>query len=252
LSRGPFAGLNLGDHVGDDPAAVAANRRLLAERVGHPVRYMRQVHGTRVVHVRDDAAFAGPHAGDPSGGDPSGGDPSGGQASGGQAAGQAGGPDGVEAPEADALVTDRPGIALAVLVADCVPVLFEGPGVVGVAHAGRTGLADGVVRTTLAALAGLGADPERLRVVVGPSVCAGCYEVPAAMRDEVDAVVPGTAAKTRAGTPGLDLRAGVVGRLRAAGVTDVTVSGRCTAEDAALYSYRRDGRTGRFAGVAWL
>ncbi|MBX6387780.1 MAG: peptidoglycan editing factor PgeF [Frankia sp.] len=222
VSAGPYASLNLGDHVGDDPAAVAANRRRLAERAGVPVRFLRQVHGATVVTLRADAAEAETEAD-------------------------------AEPPEADAMVTDRPGLGLAVLVADCVPVLFSGPGVVGVAHAGRAGLAAGVVGATVAALAGLGAEPGRLRAVVGPSVCGRCYEVPAAMRDEVAALVPGTASVTRAGTPALDLRAGVVGQLRAAGVRDIAVTGRCTVEDPALFSHRRDGpRTGRFAGVAWL
>jgi hypothetical protein len=91
-----------------------------------------------------------------------------------------------------------------------------------------------------------------MSVTLGPAICGACYEVPATMRDEVDAAVPGSAATTRRGTPGIDLRAGLVGQLAAAGVTDVTVSDRCTAEDPNLFSYRRDGATGRFAGIAWL
>jgi YfiH family protein len=211
-SAPPFDGFNLGDHVGDASAAVAANRRLLADRLGMPVQYMRQVHGVRV-------ALAGGC---------------------------------VPAPEADALVTDVPGLALAVMVADCVPVLFEASGAVGVAHAGRAGMADGVIDATLAALDRLGADPASLRVTVGPAVCGGCYEVPAELRRVVAERVPGSAATTRAGTPAIDLRAGVRHQLEAAGVTKITISARCTVEDPDLYSYRRDGRTGRFAGLAWL
>jgi YfiH family protein len=230
VSAGPFSSLNLGGATGDDPDAVAANRARHARTVGVPVQYMRQVHGATVQTVREvpvrdvpdlDAAPAAEGVGVPS--------------------------------ECDAMVTALPGRALAVLVADCVPVVFTSPVAVGVAHAGRAGLAAGVVPATVAALGALGAAPEEVRVVVGPSVCGRCYEVPAAMRAEVAALVPGTASVTRVGTPALDLRAGVAAQLRALGVTDVEVSERCTIEDPAFFSHRRDrGRTGRFAGVAWL
>ncbi|MCK9900481.1 laccase [Parafrankia colletiae] len=208
----PYTGLNLGDHVGDEPAAVAENRRLVVSRIGRPVQFMRQVHGAQVSLVRE----AGPP------------------------------------PEADAMVTDVAGVALAVLVADCVPVMFESPAAVGVAHAGRQGMASGVLAATLAAFDELGVDRGTLRVTLGPAICAHCYEVPALMRSDVERVVPGSAATTRAGTPSLDLRAGLRGQLAAAGVGAVTVSDRCSAESDDLFSYRRDGRTGRFAGLAWL
>jgi YfiH family protein len=211
-SRAPFDALNLGDHVGDDAAAVVANRRLLGDILGVPVQFMRQVHGSGVAVVRSP----GP------------------------------------APVADAMVTDVPGMALGVLVADCVPVMVTAPGVAAVAHAGRAGTVAGVVPAVLAALGELGADRAAMSVTLGPAICGGCYEVPATMRDEVDAVVPGSAVTTRRGTPGIDLRAGLVGQFTAAGVTDITVSGRCTAEDPNLFSYRRDGETGRFAGIAWV
>jgi YfiH family protein len=158
----------------------------------------------------------------------------------------------VAAPEVDALVTDTPGLALAVLVADCVPVLFEAPGAVGVAHAGRAGMAAGVLSATLAAFDRLGVDRGRIHVTLGPGICGACYEVPAPMRDEVAVAVPGSAAVTSAGTPSIDLRAGLTRQLRDAGIGGLTVSDRCTVEDLALFSYRRDGRTGRFAGLAWL
>ncbi|MDQ3431634.1 MAG: polyphenol oxidase family protein, partial [Actinomycetota bacterium] len=85
-----------------------------------------------------------------------------------------------------------------------------------------------------------------------PGVCGGCYEVPAELRDEVDAAAPGSAATTRAGTPAVDIRAGLRRQLREAGVHDVTVDETCTMEDPAYFSYRRDRVTGRFAGVVWL
>lgn len=246
VSTGPYRSLNLGAHVGDDEGAVAANRSRLAETVGVPVRYMRQVHGAQVVTIR----------GEPEGGWPAA-DPAdtGKGTNAGVSVGV--GVDGAAAhrrsPGSDAMVTSAPRHGLAVLVADCVPVVFLGPGAVGVAHAGRAGLAAGVVPATVAALGRLGVAPGELRAVVGPSVCGRCYEVPAAMRDEVAALVPGAASVTRDGTPALDLRAGVAAQLETAGVADVEVSERCTMEDPALFSHRRDGpRTGRFAGVVWL
>ena len=157
-------------------------------------------------------------------------------------------------PGTDAAVTALPGVALAVLTADCVPVLLADPraGVVGVAHAGRVGAAAGVVPKTLAAMVELGARPDDCEVLLGPAVCGLCYEVPATMRDEVEAVLPGSAARTRRGTPGLDLRAGLRTQLAGLGVARVGVDPRCTAEDPDLYSHRRDRRTGRLASVTWL
>ncbi len=213
--RERYGDANLGLHVGDDPERVRAHRERLADRVGvAPQRLFvaAQVHGTHVEEVGGvwDAV-----------------------------------------PEADALVTDRPGTALAVLVADCVPVLLADPaaGVVGVAHAGRRGMADGVVPAVVAALRDLGA--RDLTAVVGPSVCARCYEVPAALREEVAAAVPLSASVSRTGTPAIDVAAGVLHQLAGAGA-DVELVPGCTAERPDLYSHRRDGVTGRFAGVAVL
>src|SRR5690606_40659126 len=95
--------------------------------------------------------------------------------------------------------------------ADCVPVLLADPaaGVVGAAHAGRVGAAAGVVPATVEAMEALGARRDALEVVLGPAICGGCYEVPERMRAEVDARLPGSAVRTRRGTPGLDLRAGL-------------------------------------------
>lgn len=225
-STGPFARFNLSVGVGDDPAAVTANRRRLATELGvRGLVFLGQVHGIGVAVV--DAV---PSAGDP------------------------------DRPGVDAAVTALPGVALAVLSADCVPVLLADPraGVVGVAHAGRVGAAAGVLDATVRAMAGLGAAGDALEVLLGPAVCGACYEVPAAMRDEVEAALPGSASRTRRGTPGLDLRAGLRARLAALGVARVGVDPRCTAEDPDLYSHRRatrpagPGRTGRLAAVTWL
>ena len=207
VSTGPYAGLNLGGHVADDPAAVAENRRRLEQRLSRPVVYMDQCHGAGVAVVE-------------------------------------GVPD--TAPRCDAVVTRSTEVALAVLVADCVPVLLSGNGVVAAVHAGRPGLVAGVVPSALAAMRDLGAG--KVDAVVGPSVCGRCYEVPAEMRDTAAAVQPVSASVSWTGTPAVDVAAGVVAQLREGGVTVRWLPG-CSRESDQLYSYRRDGLTGRFAGV---
>ncbi len=229
-SPAPWDGLNLGLGVQDDAGRVLAHREAAGRWLGAPLVFGTQVHGTgvRVLSGEDLAARNERGAGAETCG------------------------------EYDALVTAVPGLGLGVLVADCVPVLLAdaGAGVVGVAHAGRQGLAGGVVGTVLEALVAQGARPATLRAVVGPSACGRCYEVPADLRDEVASRRPATASTTSWGTPALDLPAGVVADLRAAGVTDVVTTGICTLEDPRFYSHRlatRDGvTTGRFAGVVAL
>jgi YfiH family protein len=212
VSAAPYDSLNLGAHVGDDPQAVEENRRRAVEGLGGlPVIWMTQVHG------RDVAVVHAPQA--------------------------------QPVPDVDALVTTTAGLTLGVLVADCVPVLFGAPGLAAVAHAGRKGLQLGVVPAALEVMAGLGVRPGDLTVRLGPAACGSCYEVPAAMRDEVAAVAPAAASTTRAGTAGLDIRAGLVAQLSAAGVTRMEVSAVCTLESPDHYSYRRDGTTGRTAGL---
>ncbi|XVQ16059.1 peptidoglycan editing factor PgeF [Spirillospora sp. CA-255316] len=225
VSEAPYDSLNLGGAVGDDPAAVRANRERAETALGiAPGRtvWMRQVHGA------DVRVVTGPDATDDAGTQ--------------------------DAPAVDAMVTAVPGLALAVLVADCAPVLLADPvaGVVGAAHSGRPGTALGVVPALVARMLELGAEPARISAAIGPAACGECYEVPAAMRDEVAAVVPAARATTRAGTPGLDIRAGIVEQLAGCGVTAVQVDPRCTIETPKLFSYRREGRTGRFAGYVWL
>lgn len=219
VSKAPYESFNLGDHVGDDPEAVAANRARLAGELGlgrDRVVWMEQVHG-RTVAVVD-----GPR------------------------------PEPVEAT--DALVTAEPGLALVALVADCVPVLLGDPeaGVVAAVHAGRVGARVGVVPAALAAMVSLGADVQRVEVLLGPSVCGECYEVPAAMSADLEARLPGSGCRTRSGTPGVDLRAGLWRQLADAGVSRIGVDPRCTVEDPTLFSHRREGTTGRLAGLIWV
>ncbi|WP_243060270.1 polyphenol oxidase family protein [Nocardioides sp. SR21] len=153
-------------------------------------------------------------------------------------------------PDADGLVTTDVGVALLTRAADCVPVvLVAETGEIGAAHAGREGVRRGVVTATVERLRELGADG--LRAWVGPHICGGCYEVPEEMREDIAATVPATRATTTWGTPSLDLGAGVLAQLTAAGVPVVEVGG-CTREDERLHSYRRDGAAaGRLAGVVW-
>ena len=155
-----------------------------------------------------------------------------------------------QVPVADALVTTRSGVGLMVRVADCVPVLIAGDGVVGAVHAGRKGLVTDVVTRTIERMRSLGA--EHLHAWIGPHICGRCYEVPAEMRAEVADSVPVTWSETSWGTPALDLGAGVASQLEAAGVGFARVE-MCTLEDEHLHSYRRQGtESGRLAGLVWM
>jgi YfiH family protein len=244
VSTGPFSTLNLGLAVGDDPAAVARNRSAVLRAVAPgPVRvaWLHQEHGAAVVYA---PAVPGP---------------AGSAAAGSAAAGSAvsawpAGPSDGQSPLADASFTDTPSVALGVQVADCAPVLIGEPaaGLVGAAHAGRPGLLAGVIPALVAAMRAAGGDPGQMRAAIGPAICGPCYEVPAQMRDQVAAVVPGSACATRKGTPAIDVRAGVRAQLTSLGVGGIWTDDRCTAESAELFSYRRDGQTGRFAGLIWL
>jgi YfiH family protein len=218
-STGVFARFNLSTGVGDDPGAVAANRERLSSELGVPVVFLDQVHGTRVATIDTVPVPGAP-----------------------------------DVPATDAAVTALPNVGLAVLAADCVPVLLADPvaGVVGAAHAGRVGAAAGVLPATLAAMEALGAHVDAVEVLLGPAICGRCYEVPAAMRAEVDAALPGSAVRTRRGSPGLDLRAGLHHQLTASGVARIGGDPRCTLESRELYSHRGNGPTGRQAAIIWL
>jgi YfiH family protein len=241
VSKPPYESFNLGNGVGDEPAAVAANRDRLAREVAlAPARiaWMHQVHGADVTVLDAAGVPVGDRPGAPAG------DP----------ADSAGPAPRCDAPRCDALVTGAPGLALAVLVADCVPVLLADrrAGVVAAVHAGRPGAAAGIVPRTLQAMCAHGARPADIDALLGPAICGSCYEVPPDMQANVERRLPGSAARTTAGTTGLDLRAGIARQLAAAGVPEVVHDPRCTAEDPDLYSYRRDGVTGRQAGLVWL
>lgn len=215
-SAPPFDRLNLGLGLGDDPDDVARNRAEAARMFGlssDRVVWMSQVHGSEVTVVN------GPGA----------------------------------AGRCDAVVTTRPDVALAVLVADCLPVLMADPlaGVVGAAHSGRPGTVQGIAVALVEEMARHGAEPARSTAVLGPAVCGACYEVPEDLQAQVAAAVPESACATRWGTPGVDIRAGVDAQLRRAGLGEVRHDHRCTLEEPGLFSHRRQSPTGRFAGYIW-
>ena len=219
VSSSPYSSFNLGDHVGDDPENVARNRRRLAEVLGlQPEQFvwMEQLH-TNTVTVVDSPQ-----------------------------------PEPVEAT--DAVVTTTPGLALAVLVADCVPVLLSdhNAGVVAAAHAGRLGARNGIVRKTVEQMVALGANPSNIQALLGPAAAGASYEVPVEMARDVESRLPGSITKTSKGTTGLDIRAGLVRQLLSLGVTHVDADPRDTVTDTDFFSYRREGTTGRQAGVIWL
>jgi len=209
VSAVPFDSLNLALVGADDPEATRRNTELLLEDFAPRAELadMDQVHGSAVV--------------------------------------RAGGP----REQCDGLVTDRPDVVLMVRVADCVPVLIADPdaGVIGAAHAGRNGVATGVVPACVEQMGLLGA--RTVQAWIGPHICGRCYEVPAALQDEVAAGERATASTTSWGTPGLDLGAGVTAQLERLGV-QVHAASPCTLESPDFYSYRRDGAgAGRLAGV---
>jgi purine-nucleoside/S-methyl-5'-thioadenosine phosphorylase / adenosine deaminase len=219
VSAPPYDTFNLGDHVGDDPSAVAANRKRLASSIGldsDAVVWMHQVHCDRVVRVDGPVECA--------------------------------------VDETDALVTTTPRLALAVVTADCVPVLLADAraGVVAAVHAGRVGAQKGVVARAVEAMVDAGAHAADISVLLGPAVSGRNYEVPAAMAEEVEAALPGSRTTTSRGTPGLDLRAGIARHLMDLGITAIDADPRCTVEDRNLFSHRRDAPTGRLASVVWM
>ncbi|MFF6876538.1 peptidoglycan editing factor PgeF [Streptomyces sp. NPDC012474] len=221
VSAAPYEELNLGGAVGDDPDAVRTNRDLAAKSLGiepDGVVWMNQVHGADVAVVDGPWESSAP------------------------------------VPSVDAIVTTRRGLALAVLTADCVPVLLADPvaGVAAAAHAGRPGMIAGVVPAALRAMTDLGAEPSRIVARTGPTVCGRCYEVPEAMRAEVSAVEPAAYAETSWGTPAVDVTAGVHAQLDRLGVREREQSPVCTLESRDHFSYRRDRTTGRLAGYVWL
>ncbi|MDQ1712449.1 MAG: purine-nucleoside/S-methyl-5-thioadenosine phosphorylase / adenosine deaminase [Frankiaceae bacterium] len=227
VSGAPFASSNLALHVGDDDDAVLANRASTAAVLGVKAErtvWCEQVHGDVVATVTEDDAGRGATSHD----------------------------DAIAG--ADGLVTDVQDLPLAVLAADCAPVLFAAPhrGIVAAVHAGRRGLVDAVLEIAVGTMLDLGADRADIVAAVGPSIGPCCYAVGDDVAAEVNAAVPATRAKTTDGRTALNLSAGIRAVLAREGVHAVTTVGGCTAhQPGAYFSYRRDGVTGRQAGIVW-
>ncbi len=219
-SRSPYDSLNLAGYVGDSDVAVAENRRRLAASLGLPegrIVVMDSVHGA------DVAVVTGPGV----------------------------------VPGVDALLTQEPDLAIVALGADCVPIVLIGDDdrTVAVAHCGWRGLVADVLGAVVTAMADHGSGVER--AILGPAVCGRCYPVPAERAAAVAAAWPGPVSDAALvtcadGQPGIDVRAGAVVRLAGLGVAPAAISrvGGCTVEDPGLFSYRRDGVTGRQGVVA--
>lgn len=228
VSAAPFDAFNLGAACGDDADAVRANRAALRTLAGLPVRprWLRQVHGTDVLRFGEDDVAAIDAADD----------------------------DLAVSGEADAAVTDAPGVVLAILTADCLPVLFASRDGrrIGAAHAGWRGLHAGVLEATVAAMQ---APADGLVAWLGPAAGPTAYEVGTEVFDAFtshDAASATHFTPTRPGHWHADLFALARRRLHAAGVTAVAGGDACTlTEPARFFSHRRDGRSGRMATLVW-
>lgn len=218
VSLPPYARFNLGLHSGDDADTVYSNRRALAQALNLPSapRWLRQVHGTRVAEL-------GPLPG-------------------------------ATEPQADAAVSRMPGTVLAILTADCLPVLLcaDDGSEIGAAHAGWRGLAGGVLEATVATMA---TPASRLMAWLGPCIGAQSYEVDAPVYRAFggDRAPPGAFVPIRPGHWHADLARLARHRLQAAGVARIHGGGPDTFTDPRLYSHRREGaRSGRLASLVWL
>jgi len=192
-----------------DSAETVARNREFLSKITGPIQFMNQVHGDEVVEVKSIG----------------------------------------DDPTCDALITRVPGIALAVMVADCIPLLLSSSTVVGAVHVGRRGLMNSVAVKAVDAMRKLGAD--QIHAQLGPSICGRCYEVPQELADEVVAQHPAASSLTNNLTPALDLPRALIADLVASGVT-YEASAICTLENDEYFSYRRHNITGRNAGVVWL
>jgi YfiH family protein len=218
VSTGPYRSFNVGFSTDDEPRAVEANRAVLRSMLPAEPRWLKQVHGARVVDA--DSAHG--------------------------------------RPEADASTARIPGTVCVVQVADCLPVLFadEGGGVVAAAHAGWRGLAAGVLENTIAAMESAGASAQKIAAYIGPGIGPGAFEVGDEVREAyvsrdsgaAEAFAPHGSGKWLADLPMLATRA-----LKRCGVNAIYGGNLCTYSDPQrFYSYRRDKATGRMAALIWI
>ena len=192
-----------------DSPETVARNRELLSKITGPIQFMNQVHGDEVVEIKSL----------------------------------------IDDPTCDGLITSVPGIALAVMVADCIPLLLTSTTVVGAVHVGRRGLMNSVAVKTIESMRKLGA--AQIHAQLGPSICGRCYEVPQDLADEVIAKHPAASSLTNNITPALDLPRALIAELVAHDVT-YEASPICTLENDEYFSYRRHNITGRNAGVVWL
>jgi YfiH family protein len=154
-----------------------------------------------------------------------------------------------QTPTCDGLITTKSNLALAVMVADCIPLLLISKEAVGAIHVGRAGLVNQIALKAIATMRSLGAID--IHAILGPSICGACYEVPFEMQQDVIEQHPRAFATTRKGTPGLDLPKALIADLLSVGVS-YEASTICTMENELYFSHRRQNPTGRFAGVVSL
>ncbi len=154
-----------------------------------------------------------------------------------------------QTPTCDGLITTKPNLQLAVMVADCIPLLLVSKEAVGAIHVGRAGLVNRIALKAIQVMRTAGAID--IHAILGPSICGSCYEVPFEMQQEVMQEHPRAFATTRKGTPALDLPKALIADLVSVGVS-YEASTICTYEDELYFSHRRQNPTGRFAGVVSL
>lgn len=260
VSAAPFDHLNLGTHVGDRLDHVLENRRRVSEGLPSHPRWLEQVHGTRVWTDEDEAVHSVQSALSTQSAQSAQSAQSTQSNHLSQSAQSVGSAHDVPVPRADAATTSIEGRVLAVMVADCLPVLIanEAGTAIGVAHAGWRGLADGVLERTLQTLQASHPQEHDWRAWIGPAIGPATFEVGQDVRDvflaqDVGAAACFTAREGLAGKWLADLPALAARRLARAGLMAVQQSGRCTYTESDLFfSYRRDGACGRMALLAWI
>lgn len=209
ISLAPYDSLNLAFHVGDNREYVLENRTSLSLPVTD-IQFMNQIHGDEISIVDSISEID---------------------------------------PTCDALITTTPGLAVAVLVADCIPLLLSSPNVVAAVHVGRKGLVNRIALKVVAHMRALGATS--IHAQLGASICGECYEVPADMAEDVSRMHPTAFSQTKVATPALNLPRALIADLTSLGIT-CDSSSVCTFENQSYFSYRRDAITGRSAGIIWL
>ena len=215
VSKKPFDSLNVADHVKDNQANVLKNREILAEHLGLPLVYIQATHSPNVVNVQSE--FPEVHV------------------------------------DTDALVTRETNLGLVIMSADCAPIVLFDPiaQVVGVVHAGWQGMLVGVVANAVEGMFDLGAEPENLKAIIGPTISAQNFLATQERFDEVKDIEPVAAVKLANGQLAVDIRKGVKHQLAQFQIktTDLNI---CTYDTPELFSFRRDPETGRNATVVWL